>query len=164
MPIQGIEQPEEISLGDGLRLRKYGGVFDFALPWYQDPVVLKMSERRTEPYKLEKLAVMYRYLDSQGELYWIEVQQDGLFVPIGDATFWQEDMPITIGVGEYRGKGIGKKVAAALVERGRQLGYDALYVGEIFDYNIASQQCFRSVGFVPCGETEHGHRYRLDLR
>lgn len=163
MPIPGVEQPAAIPLGEGLRLGKYRGDFYFALPWYQDPVVLEMSEGRTEPYKLENLAAMYRYLDNHGELYWIEVWEEGAFKPIGDAAFWQEDMPITIGVKEYRGKGIGRKTAAALVERGRQLGYDTLYIREIYGYNIASQQCFGSLGFTPCGKTGRGFRYKLEL-
>lgn len=36
MPIDGILQPEQISISDRLRLRKYDGVVDFALGWYQE--------------------------------------------------------------------------------------------------------------------------------
>ncbi len=32
------------------------------------------------------------------------------YVPIGDVTFWQEDMPIVIGDKKYCGKGVGGKV------------------------------------------------------
>lgn len=52
---------------------------------------------------------MYRYLDAHGELYFIEILDKGRFTPIGDVTFWQEDMPIIIGDSRYRGRGIGKK-------------------------------------------------------
>ncbi len=34
---------------------------------------------------------------------------DGGYIPIGDVTFSQEDMPIVIGDKAYRGKGIGEK-------------------------------------------------------
>ena len=107
---------------------------------------------------------MYNYLNGKGELYFIEVNENGKWKPIGDVTFWQEDMPIVIGEREYRGKGIGKKVVSALVERGRTMGYDKLYVGEIYDFNIGSQKCFESVGFQSYEKTEKGSRYVLELK
>ncbi|MBQ4322574.1 MAG: GNAT family N-acetyltransferase, partial [Clostridia bacterium] len=61
-------------------------------------------------------------------------------------------------------KGIGKKVVSALVERGRTMGYDKLYVGEIYDFNIGSQKCFESVGFRSYEKTEKGSRYVLELK
>ena len=36
MPIPGIVQPDILPVSDRLRLRKYDGVFAFALPWYLD--------------------------------------------------------------------------------------------------------------------------------
>lgn len=53
---------------------------------------------------------MYNYLNNKGELYFIEVNENGKWKPIGDVTLWQEDMPIVIGEREYRGKGVGKKL------------------------------------------------------
>lgn len=76
-----------------------------------------------EPYDMEKLYRMYSYLNEQGELYFIEVLEGDKYIPIGDVTFSCNDMPIVIGVKSYRGKGIGRKVIMALVERGKQLGY-----------------------------------------
>lgn len=59
MPVSGIAQPEIIEVSPTLRLKKYAGEFDFALPWYQDPVVLRMSEGESaKPYTLDNLAVM----------------------------------------------------------------------------------------------------------
>nr|WP_240321441.1 hypothetical protein [Streptococcus intermedius] len=49
------------------------------------------------------------------------------------------------------------------MERGRQLGYERLYVREIYDYNTASKKMFESVGFHVIEKTEKGHRYALDL-
>lgn len=47
-----------------------------------------------EKYDCDKLEKMYNYLNSKGELYWIEVLQDGVFVSIGDVALWPEDLPI----------------------------------------------------------------------
>ena len=164
MPIQGIEQPELIQVDDTIRLRKYDGVHDFALEWYQDPEVVWMVDGVRTPYDADKLGRMYRYLNQQGELYWIEVLENGCYRPIGDVTFWQEDMPIVIGDPTCRGKGIGRSVVSALIRRGRELGYDKLYVDQIYHYNAASRKCFQSVGFVPHQETEKGTSFMLELK
>ena len=163
MPIPGIEQPKLIQVSEDLRLRRYDGVHDFALEWYQDPDMLWMVDGNRTPYDAEKLGRMYRYLDNQGELYWIELLENEGWRPIGDVTFWQEDMPIVIGDPACRGKGVGRKVVAALIQRGRQLGYDKLYVDQIYHYNTASRKCFQSAGFVPYQDTEKGTSYILEL-
>lgn len=164
MPIEGIVQPDIIEISNCLRLKKYDGKFDFALPWYQDPVVLRMSEgENTKPYTLENLTIMYTYLSSQGELYWIEELRDGKFVPIGDVTMWHEDMPIALGSPEVRGRGIGKAVVGALIKRARALGWSELNVGNIFAYNEASRRLFTACGFVECAKTETGASYKLML-
>ena len=89
--------------------------------------------------------------------------EKGIWKPIGDVTFWQEDMPIVIGDPDYRGKGIGKAVIAALTRRGAELGYDTLHVEEIYDWNIASRTCFEHSGFRVCEKTENGNRFIIEL-
>lgn len=163
MPITNIIQPEFIQINENLRLHKFDNVFDFALEWYQDEETLILLDGEYIPYTPERLAKMYTYLNERGELYFIEVRKSGEYVPIGDVTFWQNDMPIIIGVPEYRRKGIGKKVVNALIQRGKQLGYKELFVAEIYDHNIGSQKCFMSAGFTPCEKTEQGSRYRLSV-
>ncbi|MGN0142327.1 MAG: GNAT family N-acetyltransferase [Roseburia sp.] len=163
MPIQGIEQPEYIEIDSELRLHRYAGEHDFAYSWYQDIETVWLVDGVREPYDEEQLKRMYTYLDAHGELYFIEWKEAEGFVPIGDVTFWQEDMPIVIGRKDYRGRGIGKKVVNALVERGRALGYDELHVAEIYSYNTGSRGLFEAVGFVSCEETEKGNRYKLSL-
>ena len=163
MPIPGVEQPRVLPIDNTLRLRKYGGIVDFAYPWYQDPETVYLVDGVRTPYTWEKLRRMYGWLDAHGELYFIETPEGGSFRPIGDVTFWQGDMPIVIGNPDYRGKGIGKKVISALIRRGKQLGFDRLYVNEIYDYNTDSRKCFESVGFRACEKTEKGNRFQLLL-
>ena len=163
MAIQGIEQPEIIQIDNTLRLRKYDGVHDFAEEWYLDEETVYLVDGKRDPYTIERLGGMYRYLNNAGELYFIEVFENGTYKPIGDVTFWQEDMPIVIGDPAYRGKGIGRKVISALIERGKSLGYDHLAVGEIYDWNAGSRRCFESVGFVAYEKSEKGSSYRLSL-
>lgn len=163
MPIWGIKQPETIAVSDKIRLRKFYASFDFTLPWYTDKETVYLVDGKRTAYNCERLGRMYKYLDSSGELYFIEYKFDDNFTPIGDVTLCRDDLPIVIGVKECRGKGIGKQTLLALIERARAIGFDRLYVKEIFDYNIASQKCFESVGFYQCEKTEQGSRYILDL-
>lgn len=157
MGIQGIEQPEIFQIDDTLRLRKYDGVHDFALEWYKDEETVYLVDGKRDPYTMPRLKGMYEYLNDAGELYFIEVLENGTYKPIGDVTFWQEDMPIVIGEPAFRVRGIGRKVIAAMIQRGRTLGYDYLEVGEIYDWNEGSRRCFESVGFTPHEKTEKGH-------
>lgn len=161
--IQGIEQPEIIQIDNTLRLRKYDGVFDFALEWYQDEDMVYMVDGVRSAYDMDRLARMYVYLNKAGELYFIEILENESYKPIGDVTFWQDDMPIVIGDPNFRGKGIGRKVISALVQRGRSLGFDYVSVGEIYDWNEPSRRCCESVGFRAYEKTEKGAKYRLTL-
>ena len=163
MAILGIEQPDVIQIDDTLRLRKYDGNHDFALAWYQDEETVWLVDGNRNPYTVERLEGMYRYLNNAGELYFIEVLENGIYKPIGDVTFWLEDMPIVIGDPNYRGKEIGRRVILSLIQRGKMLGYDRLEVGEIYNWNIGSRRCFESVGFTPYEKTEKGHSYRMSL-
>ena len=163
MAIHGIEQPAIIRIDDSLRLRKYDGVHDFALEWYQDADMVWLVDGIRKPYTMERLDRMYHYLNSAGELYFIEFLDSGIYKPIGDVTFWQDDMPIVIGDPHYRGKGIGRKVISALIKRGKELGYNYLAVAEIYDWNDASRRCFEHVGFTACKRSEKGNAYRLLL-
>lgn len=163
MPIKGIQQPEMIPIEDGLRLRRYDGEIGFAFDWYQDVETVYLVDGVRESYCWETLKAMYQYLDEHGELYFIEVRENGSYRPIGDVTFWREDMPIVIGEPAYRGKGIGRKVVSALVQRGKELGYSKLYVNEIYFHNTGSRKCFESVGFRAYEKTEKGNRFVIEL-
>ena len=119
MAIENIKQPELIQIVDNLRLRKYDGNHAFAFTWYLDPELVYLVDGVREAYTLQKLNRMYEYLDSHGELYFIEILEGNGYRPVGGVTFRRVDMPIVIGDPVCRGKGIGKKVVAALTERGR---------------------------------------------
>ncbi len=164
MPIANIKQPAVLHISDSLRLRSFDTIPDCALSWYQDVETVWLVDGVRKPYDRETLERMYHWLNARGELYFIEVLENGSWKPIGDVTFWQKDMPIVIGDPQYRGRGIGRQVISALMQRGRQLGYDKLYVKEIYTHNPASQRCFESLGFRACEQTETGKRYSFTLR
>lgn len=166
MPLDGIKQPEIITLSDDFRLRKYDGRFEIFLPGYQDPVVYQNSEGIFDEEKKPNLAYlrgMCNFLDSVGELYYIEAREKDGFVPIGDVTVKQENPPIAIWRGEYRGCGVGTLVMRAVIERMRALGYDRIVGSEVYRWNVASQKLHEKLGFRRVGETERDYIYELEL-
>lgn len=163
MPISGVVQPDILVADEELRLRKFDGNYDFAFDWYQDPETVKLVDGVDQPYDREKLDRMYRYLNEHGELYFIEIKDSDTYRPIGDVTFWQEDMPIVVGEKNLRGKKIGRRVVGALIKRAKELHYPQIFVDEIYHYNIGSQKCFESAGFVAYETTDKGKRYRKIL-
>ena len=163
MPMTNIPQPHILPVDEFLRLRRFDGEYGFALGWYQDEETTRLVDGAPDRYSPDRLKRMYEYLDAHGELYFIEALEEGFWMPIGDVTFWADDMPIVIGDPDYRGRGVGRKVVAALIQRARSLGFSRLGVGEIYDFNVGSRRCFEACGFRAVEKTEKGHRYELIL-
>lgn len=163
MTMVNLAQPDVILINSNLRLRAYDGHYQVAFSWYQDPDLVYFVDGKKESYSLEKIKKMYEVLSQRGELYFIEVKQDDSWLPIGDVTFSENDLPIVIGVETYRSIGIGREVIGALIERARSLSYRQLRVQDIYGFNLSSKKLFTSFGFYPYEETDLGHRYVLDL-
>lgn len=163
MPINGIKQPEQLYVSPQLRLRRFNEIPQEALEWYQDEELVWLVDGVRNRYTPERLNAMYTYLNKAGELYIIEVMEGDAFIPIGDVTFWEEDMPIVIGNPGYRNRGIGKSVVETLIKRAKELGFGSLSVSEIYDYNGGSRHCFESAGFRMKEKTERGASFFIDL-
>ena len=163
MPIENIEQPGVLSVSEALRLRKYDGIHDFALVWYLDPETVWLVDGDEDIYTPELLNKMYTHQDTHGELYFIEVLENGHWRPIGDVCLSVDDFAIVIGEKDFRGKGVGRAVVSALVDRARALGWKQVRVGDIYDFNAGSQRLFTSLGFQTEAKTEKGSSYILPL-
>lgn len=159
-------QPGIITIDDYLRLRAYDGNFKVALPWYQDPLVYYNSEGIDDPCNVPDenyVRRMYEYLDKHGELYLIEVLENGRFVPIGDVTLKEENLPIVIGVERYRGIGIGKRVMKAILRRAQELGIKKIYGSAVYEHNIISHKLHESLGYNCVKKSDGARLYELDL-
>lgn len=166
MPLPNIEQPEIISVSSTLRLRQYDGKYEVFLPGYQNPTVYQNSEGIFDETRIPNLAYvkgMCNYLQKVGELYYIEILENGLFVPIGDVTVKPDNPPIAIWFDRYHGKGIGKLVMQALIQRLRVLGYSKITGSTVYRWNTASQKLHEGLGFVRTNENEREITYELDL-
>ena len=163
MPMENIVQPETLPVSAALRLRKYDGVHHFALSWYQDPETVWLVDGARETYTPEKLNKMYTHQDTHGELYFIEVKEESGWRPIGDVCLSPDDFAIVIGEKNLRGKGMGRAVTAALIDRARALGWKQVRVGDVYEFNAGSRRMFTSLGFREESQTEKGHSYILSL-
>lgn len=166
MPLPNVTQPEVIGITDTLRLRKYDGHYELFLPGYQDPFVYQNSEGIFEESRIPDLDYvkgMCTYLARIGELYYIEVKEGDAFIPIGDVTVKDENPPIAIWQGQYRGKGIGKLVMQAVIDRLRSLGYTKITGSTVYLWNTASRHLHESLGFRRTAEDEKEITYERDL-
>lgn len=166
MPLPNVEQLEIIYINENLRLRKYDGNYEIALQWYQDPDVYINSEGIFDSLKIPDLDYvkrMYTWLNNNGELYFIEIFENDEYLPIGDITIKEVNPPIIIGVKKYRGKGLGKIVMKAVIERLKALGYKKIINSTVYKWNIPSQKMHENLGFVCVKETENEYIYELDL-
>lgn len=146
MPLPGIEQPQVLPLREGLRLARYDGHYEKALPGYQDPYVYQNSEGIFDEDKIPDLDYvkgMCEYLDSHGELYFLEALENGLWTAIGDVTVKPENPPIAIWYAAYRGR--------------------AITGSTVYKWNLASLKLHQSLGFRIVGETDQDYDLELDL-
>ncbi|MEC0270192.1 GNAT family N-acetyltransferase [Paenibacillus anseongense] len=120
-----------------------------AVAWYQDPEVLYYSEGGTGavPYDADKVERMYKYLLNKGEVFIIETQTTEGWVSIGDVALCTDCLPIEIGIGEFRSKGIGGKVLDLIIEYAKFQGRDKLLVNGIYTFNDRSRRLYESRGF-----------------
>lgn len=166
MPLPNIPQPQLLPIAPGLRLRRYDGHYEIFLPGYQTPAVYENSEGIFDLEKIPDLGYvkgMCNFLDRAGELYYIEIEENGAFVPIGDVTIKPQNPPIALWREEYRGRGIGKQVMQAVIARLRDLGYEKISGSSVFRWNTASQRLHESLGFYRVGENEREFFYDLTL-
>ena len=166
MALKDTAQPEVIQIRDWLRLRGYDGHYELFLPGYQNPVVYQNSEGIFDESKIPDLNYverMCKFLAGVGELYFIEVKENGIYRPIGDVTVKPQNPPIAIWVDEYRGKGIGTLVMHTVMGRLRELGYSKITGSAVYKWNIPSQKMHERLGFLRSGEDENEILYETDL-
>lgn len=150
MPLCDAVQPETVFLSEDLRLRKYDGVYENFLRGYQDPAVYQNSEGIFDEGKIPDLNYVQRmcdYLARAGELYYIEILDNGAFRPIGDVTVKPENPPIAIWEEACRGRGVGRKVLEYVMIRLKSLGYEKITGSTVYSWNVASQRLHEALGF-----------------
>ena len=166
MALNEYVQPEMIAINDSLRLRKDDGHYELFLPGYQNPMVYQNSEGIFDENRIPDLDYvkgMCTYLAKVGELYYIEVKENDVFIPIGDVTVKEENPPIAIWVDTYRGKGIGKLVMQTVIARLKELGFAKITGSTVYQWNTSSQKLHEGLGFQRVSEDEKEITYEREL-
>lgn len=166
---------DQVLQAGAIRLRRVTAdeYVEVALPWYQDPEVLRFSEGGEPPYDRPRMRRMYDALTAQGELYLVELGEPGEPEPqpdgdgwraVGDAALLRDDLPIVIGRREDRGRGLGSQVLQLLVQRARALGWRELHVGPIDPANHRSRRMFQRAGFIETDAAQRAEAPRITMR
>ena len=133
---------------------------------YQTPCIYQNSEGIWDEDKIPDLDYvkgMCQYLDTHGELYYIEVLENGSFLPIGDVTVKAENPPIAIWLERYRGVGVGTLVMQTVIRRLKELGVRQITGSTVYKGNLPSQRLHEKLGFRRVGETETDFIYDLKI-
>ena len=93
-----------ISVEGNIRLVPYYPAYDTALAWYQDAQLCKQVDNRDSVYDLPLLKRMYHYLDTHGELLYIEYRG----VLCGDVSLRTTGELAIVICKEYQNKHIGR--------------------------------------------------------
>ena len=166
MPLNHIPQPEILPIHDSLRLKRYDGNYKAFLTAYQTPYIYQNSEGIWDEDKIPDLDYvkgMCQYLDTHGELYYIEALENGSFLPIGDVTVKAENPPIAIWLERYRGVGVGTLVMQTVIRRLKELGVRQITGSTDYKGNMPSQRLHEKLGFRRVGETETDFIYDLKI-
>lgn len=155
--IQNAEQPKQIMIHENLQLVKYYPYYKRTLPWYQDPVLCRQVDNQEQPYDLEKLKRMYRYLSKNGECYYIKYRENGRWHLVGDISLCGGAIAIVI-CREYQNRHIGRSAVSGILKRAGQLGLGQVEA-VIYSFNGQSRKAFLSAGF--CQVEKEKYVYRL---
>lgn len=110
------KQKEPIIINPSLRLVPYYPAYDAALPWYQDAELCHQVDNQDRIYDLSILKNMYQYLDSHGELFYIESEG----VLCGDVCLQTSGEISIVICKEYQNRHIGRSVAEKILELARK--------------------------------------------
>lgn len=148
-----------ISVEGNIRLVPYYPAYDTALAWYQDAQLCKQVDNRDFVYDLPLLKRMYHYLDTHGELFYIEYRG----VLCGDVSLRTTGELAIVICKEYQNKHIGRKVIEKMLELARERGLAECFA-HIYSFNTQSQKMFESIGFVPQDEERHIYKLQKENR
>lgn len=137
-----------------IKLIPYYPNYEIALEWYQDLDLCKQVDNRDSVYDLPLLMRMYNYLNSHGNLFYIEYRNE----LCGDVCL-KTDGEICIVIAKpYQNKHIGREVLKEIIQLAKEKSFKELHA-EIYSFNVQSQKMFESAGFKCIAEEQ----YSLEL-
>ncbi len=154
LKILEAKEYENIDFADDIYLVEYFPAYKLTLPWYEDKLTVKMVDNADEPYDIDKLKLMYEYLNKNGDLFYIAYKNK----LVGDCAIFDDNMVAIVVSKEYRGRKIGSKVLKKLISYAREKKLSYLKA-EIYYFNQVSRSLFERYGFEKIGK----EMYKLEL-
>lgn len=154
---------KKIYLNKKVRLVPFDKMRKESLRWYRDKASMKNIVGTSTIYDREKVKKMYDWQDKNGQLYYIEYLENRRYQTIGDVWLAKNDYAIVIDQ-NYRSRHIGRLVTKYFIYKSKKMGRDSMIVGEIFNWNKASQKMFTSLKFYPYKENKNSWSYRKKLK
>ena len=138
------------TVDEEIELIKYYPNYKTALVWYQDLELCKQVDNRDTAYDLDLLKAMYKYLNQNGDLFYIKYKNR----LCGDVCL-QPDGEINIVVAKpFQNKYIGRRVIREIIRLAREKNIPEVYA-EIYSFNTQSQRMFESIGFQRVEEEKY---------
>lgn len=138
------------TVDEEIELVKYYPNYKTALVWYQDLELCKQVDNRDTAYDLDLLKAMYKYLNQNGDLFYIKYRNR----LCGDVCL-QPDGEINIVVAKpFQNKHIGRRVIREIIRLAREKNIREVYA-EIYSFNTQSQRMFESIGFQRVEEEKY---------
>ena len=130
-----------------IRLVPYYPAYEIALPWYQNAELCHQVDNQNRIYDLSILKNMYQYLDSHGDLYYIEYKG----ILCGDVCLQTSGEISIVLCKEYQNRHIGRAIIRKILELAQEKGCAECFA-EIYSFNVQSRKMFASMGFVQKNE------------
>ena len=138
------------TVDEEIELVKYYPNYKTALVWYQDLELCKQVDNRDTAYDLDLLKAMYKYLNQNGDLFYIKYRNR----LCGDVCL-QPDGEINIVVAKpFQNKHIGRRVIREIIRLAREKNIREVYA-EIYSFNTQSQRMFENIGFQRVEEEKY---------
>ena len=138
------------TVDEEIELVKYYPNYKTALVWYQDLELCKQVDNRDTAYDLDLLKAMYKYLNQNGDLFYIKYRNR----LCGDVCL-QPDGEINIVVAKpFQNKHIGRRVIREIIRLAREKNIPEVYA-EIYSFNTQSQRMFENIGFQRVEEEKY---------
>lgn len=137
-----------------IQLVTYYHNYKTALVWYQDLELCKQVDNRDTTYDIDILKRMYKYLNQNGDLFYIKYKNR----LCGDVCL-QANGEINIVIAKpFQNKHIGRRVINEIIKLAKEKNVKVLYA-EIYSFNTQSQKMFQSIGFKKVSE----EKYELNI-
>ena len=117
---------------------------DFArtLDWYKDEELCMQIDGTPDPYNMERLQKMYRYLCKNGDCWYVTANGE----PVGDITLLNTGEIAIAICKEYQNMHIGKQAIELVLQKAKQKGFKEVFA-KIYAFNIRSKIVFEAMGF-----------------